>query len=145
MIAKAPPIAIRNWYNAAELAPMWGVSRQAIYDAAKSGRLPCVIETRGTQVMRRFPKDEIDALDKSRLPSTRQPRAAIRSPDRSERLRLEQELRDEQLGRALAEQRINDLMGQLDLAHRRIRHLLAALAEDASELSIPPDFADPIG
>jgi|SRR5665213_100226 len=111
---KSPDVATRSWYSADEVALMWDVTKQAAYLAAENGRLPAEAIQHGATRHWRFPKTGIDPLDKSKLPTEAVfPKHGRSRPgvtlDESAHHSSDphEELIQERIGRALAEQRID--------------------------------------
>jgi len=60
----------REWYTGDEVARRFGLSKQAVFNAADDGRLPCEWVEHGLQTERRFSKSLIDPLPGDGLPRT---------------------------------------------------------------------------
>jgi hypothetical protein len=149
VVGHYPSTDERDWYTASEVAAMWRRSPQAIYLAARTGRLPKVAIARGKQIEWRFPKDEIDGLDRHDLPRVArsmipQDRGSL-DADRTARAKelrdeirsLQVQLNEERIKWALAEQKVDELTADLDKANAVIGYLAEAVKAGRAERSYP--------
>ncbi len=136
-LVAAPPEEERDWYTVEEVATRFAKTPQAVRDAADRNRLTHDVVLRGGRKDRRFPKAEIDALDRwpgygSRPVSGSADEVVQAELERQRALnaRLQAEITELRAGRAAAEMRIDELVRTVERQKRALLGLVKAVTDD---------------
>lgn len=134
---RRPPVEQRDWLTSTEVGGRFRKSRQAVDQAADEGRLPHDFVMHGTKKERRFPKVQIEAID--RWPGYRPP-APSGSNDaymtaELHRLRAENAALREEAVRlrtdfVTGEMKIEELRRTVQRQQRVLRVVVEAMADD---------------
>lgn len=142
-----PAVGKRDWYTAQEVASRFRKTSEAVRVAADRGRLAHFVITHGQRKERRFPKAEIDALDRwpgygSRPSLGTADEQVMAELDRlrAENGTLRQEMSQALAGSAAAEMKIDELGRIIERQHRALRALVDALSRDELDMDQVVDF-----